>query len=180
MRPVSHLDHFRSISSLHLLARSYSENSVSHLVGLPSSYSPRKQDLKDYRRLYNRLNRDKLKESRRFYYLQNLDKLKGSHRLYRTENKDARNIYARQYQMEFPAKVRATQRQHYLRYHKNPHMYMPRSAAKSWKTPRLVREYFESISGRLLISSQADWYRVSQSQLDSLGGLSVSISWLML
>ena len=41
---------------------------------------------------------------------------------------------------------------------------------KSWKTPELVRDYFESIKAKLHISHYSGWYRISRTQIRDLGG----------
>src|SRR5689334_9639565 len=41
---------------------------------------------------------------------------------------------------------------------------------KSWKTPEVVRDYFESIKSKLHISHYTDWYRISRTQIMELGG----------
>lgn len=43
----------------------------------------------------------------------------------------------------------------------------------SWKSPELVREYFESLGKQLRIAHFTDWYRISRSQVGLLGGKSL-------
>jgi hypothetical protein len=54
----------------------------------------------------------------------------------------------------------------------DPEAYSARdSVLKSWKSQKSVRDFFDSVSSRLLISNHTDWYRVSRSQIGNLGGV---------
>jgi hypothetical protein len=119
-------------------------------------YLQHKDRKKDYIRQYNLLNEDKKKDYGREYYLQNEDKTKEYFRQYVDENKN---------------KVKELNRQLRARNHDHPESYLPRTSEnKSWKTPDAVRNYFESVSNELGISSYHDWYRISSFQIHSLGG----------
>jgi hypothetical protein len=162
---------------------------------------------KSYDRQYQLRNKDKVKESKREYHLQNLDKMNDSFRQYRLlnrdkiqetmrwrhsqegdkfkdydrqyylQNKDKLQQSSRQYHLEHGAKRRDLQRRYYLQRHSNPEAYLPRTALKSWKSPELVREYFESIAKYLHIVEPSDWQRISRVQLRYLGGM---LAWIVI
>jgi hypothetical protein len=67
--------------------------------------------------------------------------------------------------------MKESNHQNYIRNLENPDTYLSRSAIKSWKSPELVREFFESIAEQLNISSHPDWYRISYDQIRNLGGM---------
>jgi hypothetical protein len=144
----------------------------------------------EYDRLYYLQNEDKKKDSAQRYYSQNEERKKNSNRRYRLENEDKSKDYSRKYSAENESKMkeylrgynlqhkdlaRESNRQYRIRTHDHPETYLPRvtttTTLKSWKTPELVREYFDSIAGRLQIANSTDWYRVSRAQIRSLGGV---------
>jgi hypothetical protein len=113
---------------------------------------------REYDREYHRRHKAKISESKRLYYVQNQDLLQELTRRYSQQHKD---------------KIRDVNRQHRVRNHSNPEAYLPRNIeSKSWKSPDLVREYFESITHQLHISNFSDWYRISTEQLKDLEGAS--------
>jgi hypothetical protein len=117
--------------------------------------------MQDYERTRNKGRSELI----RHYRLGNKSNIRESQRKYRGRNKD---------------RVRETLQDYYLRHHDNPEIYLPRNnEAKSWKTPELARDYFESIAKQLAISTHSDWYRISRDQVRNLGGI-VSISKILL
>jgi hypothetical protein len=48
---------------------------------------------------------------------------------------------------------------------------------KSWKTSLEVRNFFDSLAPQLHISQPDDWYRISGSQVNKLGGM--NFRWLL-
>lgn len=141
----------------------------------------------EYHRQYNLLNKDKNAEYRarkldakpgyhRHYYLRNKDK----NPEYRMSNGDSRVEYRRQYYLQNADKnadYRAqNDRTDYLQqyslgkkeFNRSAHGYLRTNL--SWKTPDLVREYFESVASQLNISTIGDWYRISKKQLDQYKG----------
>jgi hypothetical protein len=106
------------------------------------------------------------------YYLRN-KKLKQEYfRDYYIRNKSTISDYRRQYYTSNKRSVREANRKNYIRNKEHPELYFRReNASKSWKTPELVREYFESISKALSITDYTDWYRISFPQVGNLGGM---------
>lgn len=147
------------------------------------------KDVKDYQRLYYAQNKDKIKVRKGEYYSRNLNKIKESTRLYRLRNPNEKAESLRQYceqnrskLLEYhrnynptyrllnKAKLKEMKRRQYLRNHKKPEAYVARNVTKSWSTPCLVREHFDSLAKQLFVSSHEDWYRISRGQIVSLGG----------
>lgn len=48
-----------------------------------------------------------------------------------------------------------------------------RRVTRSWRTPRLVRDYFDSVASRLHVRNFGDWYRVSSRQIEALHGSTI-------
>jgi hypothetical protein len=133
-----------------------------------------RSDVNDSRRAYQRE-----------YYIRNIGKEKNRKesenakqypREYTDRNKEKKQDYDHSISQEKYARTKDTIRDYSLRYYlqnrTSSDIYSPRDkAVKSWKTPELVREYFESIRGKLLITNYTDWYRISQTQLAKLGGV---------
>jgi hypothetical protein len=126
-----------------------------------------KKENREYLRHYSSLSRNK--DNKREYYIRNKDfksrydseyyirntndKRESSHRYY-IRNKDNRKKYNREYYL----RRREVRRSNEM---------------KSWKSPEVVREYFESIVNRLSVSNFSDWYRISRAQIGILGGMSI-------
>jgi hypothetical protein len=111
-----------------------------------------------YQREYRVRNRDKLQEWNREYNNTKECSLE-SKREYNFRNKDRRRKYYLDY---------------YIRKNYNPESYLARNDLfKSWRTPELVRKYFDSIAEQLHIADYYDWYRISRSQLRNLGGMQI-------
>lgn len=124
--------------------------------GLSNSSTETTRSRIDYNRQYYLQTEEKKKDSARRYYAQNEDREKALKRGYRLENGDKRREYGREY---------------HVRKLQNPETYVPRSTAnKSWKTPELVRAFFDSIAKQLHILEPSDWYRISNYQIIALGG----------
>lgn len=147
-----------------------------------------------YQRNYYHQNRDKSAEYRartdsamadyhRQYYLQNKDK--------NTELRISGEMgdYQRGYSLRNNEKTaeyrkrskdwKVANRQYYRQYSRGKREYYQlyrgnQKSNLSWKTPDLVRSYFDSIAARLNISNFADWYRISKKQMDQYGGTSIS------
>jgi hypothetical protein len=151
---------------------------------------------KEYNRRYNLLHKDKISYSNGLYRsgnldtilqhrFQNKDKKKEYdreynlryrnveyHRQYYLRNRDSKKDATREYEMRHKDKIRDSKRRYRIRNHPNPETYHPRDIqSKSWKSPDLVREFFNSIANQLHISNYNDWYRVSMSQIQSLEGV---------
>lgn len=141
--------------------------------------------LLEKRRLYRSQNKAMLSESDRQYYLRNKAKLVERARQYRNRGENIQKD--RDYRFRNKAKIEEQRRYYYrqnkaritekmllfyLRRHKNPSAYSPRIIPyKSWKTPEIVRAFFESVATRLHVSTPSDWYRVSRAQMAALGGI---------
>lgn len=134
-------------------------------------------------------------ESRRAYSVVNIDKLREYERLYHAENKDTRAEYQRQYYFKVRDRKKSSQcdnkislkeynqsyytqnhdkildakRLSYCRQH-GRNSYLVRVDAKSWKTPAIVREYFDATAKQLQIADYSDWYRISRVQMSDIGG----------
>jgi hypothetical protein len=130
-------------------------------------------NLKEYRREYNSINKDAKRNYRLEYMTRNKDKIKGSNDEYLLLNNEVMRDYRRNYNVINKRHIRLSQREYYLQHLANPLTYSPRIAVKSWKSPELVREYFDSIVRQLSISDYSDWYRISRIQLAKLGGIFV-------
>jgi hypothetical protein len=116
----------------------------------------------------------------RRHALQNKDKKKEYYRRYNVDKLAAEtidpNLHSmdflrkdshRRYYLQHKDKIRESNRRYRLENHENPELYYQRtlSASKSWKSPGLVREYFDSIAELLHISNFTDWYRISSDQI---------------
>jgi hypothetical protein len=153
---------------------------------------------KENRKLYDQdyyiRNKDERRESMRDYYRRNGDRRKEYDHAYCVRKKDKIRDYYRAYNIRNTAEVKQSKRDYYLRnkddilkakrgYYlrtmESPETYSPRNAAfKSWKSPELVREFFDAIGRQLSISHHTDWYRVSRPQVVKLGGiLCVILKW---
>jgi hypothetical protein len=142
----------RNMDKLRESKRQYRIKNKDKMQGYYDQY---KDSLKEYHRQYQIRNRNKVNESNREYYFRNGDKRREESRQYNFRNKDMRK-----------------ERQFYSRSHQNPDSYLPRRIeVKSWKTPELVREYFESIAKQLHVTDYTDWYRISRPLIDNLGGM---------
>jgi hypothetical protein len=115
--------------------------------------------------------KDKIRLSKRDYYIRNRDDIRESHRKYYVENKD--NL--KDYYLRNKDSTRESKRRYYIRKKENPETYLSYLARetenKSWKSPELVREYFESVANQLHISDYSDWYRISRPQMLFYGGM---------
>jgi hypothetical protein len=165
-----------------VLLRGLSDNSES----IEQFRVENKEEKKDYDRKYNLQNKYKRSEYKLYYraehvdrkklyneqyHLQHNDKEIESKRRYRLENKDRKREYFRRYNYLNKDKIRDSNRQYRVEHHSNPEIYLPRNIeSKSWKSPELVREYFESIAKQLNISNFSDWYRISRMQVIELEG----------
>jgi hypothetical protein len=94
------------------------------------------------------------------------------------ERKASKSDYYRQYRLENNESVRDSMKRRYMLDRREclgaAHHYNPRIVAnRSWKTPELVSENFESIAKQLHVASPYDWYRISTSQIIDLGGKSL-------
>jgi hypothetical protein len=133
--------------------------------------------LKDAYDEYYLLNKDRISEAMRDYGLQNMDKKRDYDRRYNLQTKDKKKESHRQYRKQNQDKIRELKREYHRDNHDSPASYYPRQALnKSWKSPELVREYFESIAQQLHISDFSDWYRISRGQIKSLDGMQSCIS----
>jgi hypothetical protein len=140
---------------------------------------------KDTKRLLNRdyyaRNKDTLREYYCDYNVRKKDDILASKRRYYSRNKDNKRRYDRDYYLRNKDDIRDSNRDYYVKNKLNPDDYSPRDIVlKSWKSPDLVREYFESISSLLLISNYNDWYRVSRHQIGHLRGMSSRQFWSQL
>jgi hypothetical protein len=117
----------------------------------------RKESRSQYVRNYGMRNKLSRSQYLRDYYIRNKDIISELKRDNYTRNK--RNF-------------REYRRQHYIRSKEFPELYSPRDITiKSWKTPELVRDFFDAIGKKLSISNYTDWYRVSRPQILYLGGM---------
>lgn len=107
----------------------------------------------------------------RLYYRQNKDKLNEQHRQFCTRNKDSRKEYHRQFRAQNKDKMKEASRLYVIRHRIGE----PSPARRSWKTPELVRDYFETVAKKLQILEYSDWYRISDFQIRNLGGAHSSL-----
>jgi hypothetical protein len=108
------------------------------------------------------------KEYFRQYYLRYQSHIRQSNREYYNDNKNSRKIYERNYYIRNKDIMKGYYRDYYIKNKENPGPYIRHN--KSWKTPELVRKYFDSIAHLLSVSSYMDWYRISRAQIRQLGG----------
>jgi hypothetical protein len=100
---------------------------------------------------YRDKNIDKLSEYYQEYCAQNKKRIRESTRGYYFRNKDKLNGFTRD---------------NYIRHLDDPDSYLARNVTmKSWKTPALVREYFDAVAKQLCIANDSDWYRISRENL---------------
>jgi hypothetical protein len=111
---------------------------------------------KEYNRRYYQENKLRRSEYAKQYYLRNKYAMNESNRMYKSLNKPL---------------ISESNRKYYKRKLEYPESYLPRYSVKSWRTPALVRGYFESITKQLLISHPTDWYRISRFQIRQFGGM---------
>jgi hypothetical protein len=131
-----------------------------------------KDNRRDYSRDYLLRKSDDLKEKNHQFYIRNKDNIKEKSRNYYVGNKVDRKDYDHKYYVRNRDNWREWNRKYYFQSIEFPETYVSRDAAnKSWKSPELVREYFESIGKKLGISIHADWYLISRFQLVNLGGV---------
>lgn len=141
---------------------------------------------REYQQQYRTRNKDKLLEydrhspdsKRAEYNFQHKDQINDYYRRFRARNvvelKGKRTEHDRRYRARNTERARESVRQHYLRNLDNPSAYHPRTTdAYSWKSPALVRQYFETIGKSLSIVQLTDWYRISRRQIDEQGGRSL-------
>jgi hypothetical protein len=131
----------------------------------PVAYSPQvrpsKWEREDFVRSYKREN-----------YFRNKSKVSQHQRDYKRQYRIRKKDHVTETNREYYARNKERATQDYLDTKSNPDDYFPRaSPAKSWKSPELVREYFESIASDLKVSISTDWYRISRPQIVSLGGM---------
>jgi hypothetical protein len=112
----------------------------------------RRQYLREY---YHRNDEDIKEGSRRFHH-RNKENISDRKRAYYSRNKDAWQV---------------NNHWHHIQNRTSSGVYSPRKPKKSWNIPELVRSYFESIKGQLLIVNYTDWYRISYAQIAKLGGV---------
>jgi hypothetical protein len=138
-----------------------------------------------YHRDYYHENKKKRIESRREYDRAYYSANKAAKVSYHREYKNRREEKMKEYFRDYDRNVRNkdTKRDFHLRNkeriinNRREHYYSQKDinslpeANKSWKSPELIREYFESIKGTLLIANHTDWYRISRAQLAKLGGV---------
>jgi hypothetical protein len=134
--------------------------------------------MRDSHRDYYQQNKDNRKESNRDYihgyYVKNINKNSGSQREYYHhyyhENKKLDKISEqnRDYSQRNKEKMRETIREYH---HRDSDIKSLRKSRNYWNTPELVREYFESIKGQLLIANHTDWHRISRAQIMKMGGM---------
>jgi hypothetical protein len=151
-----------------------------------------KDKKKEYDRQYYLQTKDKRRNSKHEYYLRfrdrNQEKMKVSDNRYQPLNKngydrlyysqksdkrrDTKRVYDRLYRAQNKDKIKESFRAKYILNRENPDAYLPRiSEFYSWKSPELVRQYFDSISKQLLINDHNDWYRISRAQIRNIGGM---------
>lgn len=125
-------------------------------------------------RVYGFLNKDKKKEYDRLYHSEHKTKIEEMTREFRLRNKELKVDSNRRYNAENRDKIRESNRHYRIENHFNPGTYLPRdSESRSWKTPELVRDYFEAIAKRLHVSEHTDWYRISRATIGKEGGSSL-------
>jgi hypothetical protein len=152
--------------------REYYDRNKDSLGGSHRDYSVRKMDhRKEYYREYNIRNKDTIRESKRIYRMKNKDNKKLYSTNYYLENKDVLREWHREYNNRNKTSRQEYFRKYYVRSLENPNNYSPRYDIKSWKSPEIVREYFESIASLLGVVTHTDWYRVSRPQVGELGGV---------
>lgn len=139
-------------------------------------------DRKEYHRQYQLRNKDKLRDS--VDHFKNVGKGGDCFELFRSRNQDKQNYerqyfrdnfnrgdYWRRYRAQNKDKLIEWSRQYYFRT-RSPDDYFPReSNDKSWKSPVLIREYFDSVAKDLRVERSDDWYRVSREQIHHLNGM---------
>jgi hypothetical protein len=129
-------------------------------------------DIREAKRDYYSRNKDNIKDYYRKYVDENKHSIRESYRKYYLRNQDYKRISSQNYHANNRNKIKETKREYYVRKKENPALYVPRETEfKSWKTPLVVREYFESISKLLHIVHYTDWYRISRPQVRFLGGV---------
>jgi hypothetical protein len=130
----------------------------------------------DYDREHYIRNKDSIKDYNRKYYLKNKDTIRKVSRDYSIRNQDKKSIRNNNYYSLNKATMKESMRKYYVKNKENPDTYSPRNSDfKSWKTPELVREYFESLAKLLFISHSTDWYRISRVQICNLGGVCIHL-----
>lgn len=131
----------------------FGDKGVSHLMSGTSceSYALHRENY--YKEYYCRNKTLALLYSRR-YVAENQDKRRACLSNYQKRNRDKINLVSR--------------RQHR---HRNPDVETRSISYKHWKSPTLVREYFTSIEKDLHVFTPTDWYRISRTQIYSLGGV---------
>jgi hypothetical protein len=131
-----------------------------------------KDSVREYRREYNDRKSDAKRLSNRQYHADNKDTVRDYYRKYYLRNKDNLREMRRDYKIRNRDNVLDSQRDYYLRSKDYPEYYSPRKRAlRSWKSPELVRKYFDSVAEQLSVSNYTDWYRISRNQVARLGGM---------
>jgi hypothetical protein len=149
-------------------------------------YKRNKEDKRNYSRDYGVRKLLEKKDYNRDFYLRNQDNIRDAKRAYYVQKKDDKKEYNRFYYLRSKAKRRRPldfnreyQQNYYIQNKENSELYTPReSLLKSWKSPELVREYFDSIATQLHISNHSDWYRISRLQIGDLGGMCLSFFYI--
>lgn len=133
-------------------------------------YLKKRSELRQSHRVYRTHNVALISQSKHEYYRQNKDRLLESQLLYSVENKGKLKVIKKDYYLRNGDVRRACLREYRCRNHDDPAGYLARSAAaNSWKTPELVRQYFERNVDRLGINNLSDWYRISRIQVNAAG-----------
>jgi hypothetical protein len=141
-------------------------------------YALRKKDtIREYKRNYYNQNKDNTVESKReydrLYSKANKDSMRAYIRKYNTRNKDKLKYSIREYVHRNKENIRDYIGEYHngnCLFRTDSNNYPRKTSRKSWKTPEVVRDYFESMKRQLLIVNYTDWYRISRTQLVKLGG----------
>jgi hypothetical protein len=127
---------------------------------------------KEYFHQYYLENHANKKDYARQYFLLNKEKKRESNRQYDALNHVQRKEYLRQYQLRNKNKMKESSDRYRYRANMNPNTFR-RAPLKSWKSPEIVREYFDSIAVQFHIATYTDWYRISSIQIRHLGGMRI-------
>lgn len=150
----------------------YERNKDDRKKAVHEYYVRTKDDKRNFNEAYYDEHGDKLRKSFREYYNRNKKHISNMRKDYYARNKLRMRETDREYRKRNKDNKRRANREYYLRTMENPEDYQPRHfEAKSWKTPDLVREFFDTIAKPLSISEISNWYRISRTQICDLGGM---------
>jgi hypothetical protein len=148
--------------------RDYLDRNEERIRDKVREYDGNRNELKrDYDRFHYTQNDTNIRKSQREYATRNQDNLNESGKDHYSRNKE--NM--REIRSEYNSRNEDTRRAYYVGHRSSTGVYAARLSSKSWKTPELVRAYFDSIKGTLLIADYTDWYRVSRTQIAKHGGV---------